>query len=87
MANPYESIGYAGSQPAPAPQAGNPYAAFGHADDKPSFEEAAKKISELDPITQYIADSTPFKIAQTACLLYTSPSPRDRTRSRMPSSA
>ena len=23
----------------------------------------------------------------TACLLYTSPSPRDRTRSRMPSSA
>ena len=26
-------------------------------------------------------------IAHTACLLYTSPSPRDRTRSRMPSSA
>ena len=25
--------------------------------------------------------------AVTACLLYTSPSPRDRTRSRMPSSA
>ena len=24
---------------------------------------------------------------QNACLLYTSPSPRDRTRSRMPSSA
>ena len=28
-------------------------------------------------------DRTPFE----ACLLYTSPSPRDRTRSRMPSSA
>ena len=26
-------------------------------------------------------------IAHIACLLYTSPSPRDRTRSRMPSSA
>ena len=26
-------------------------------------------------------------IAGTSCLLYTSPSPRDRTRSRMPSSA
>ena len=26
-------------------------------------------------------------IATSACLLYTSPSPRDRTRSRMPSSA
>ena len=28
-----------------------------------------------------------FKIIFTTCLLYTSPSPRDRTRSRMPSSA
>ena len=29
-----------------------------------------------------------FEVAQDgACLLYTSPSPRDRTRSRMPSSA
>ena len=29
----------------------------------------------------------PFMGSVTACLLYTSPSPRDRTRSRMPSSA
>ena len=29
----------------------------------------------------------PIKQALKACLLYTSPSPRDRTRSRMPSSA
>ena len=28
-----------------------------------------------------------IKDALSACLLYTSPSPRDRTRSRMPSSA
>ena len=28
-----------------------------------------------------------FDMKQNACLLYTSPSPRDRTRSRMPSSA
>ena len=28
-----------------------------------------------------------YKYDQTSCLLYTSPSPRDRTRSRMPSSA
>ena len=26
-------------------------------------------------------------VAKESCLLYTSPSPRDRTRSRMPSSA
>ena len=29
----------------------------------------------------------PLKAANNDCLLYTSPSPRDRTRSRMPSSA
>ena len=28
-----------------------------------------------------------FKTGSVGCLLYTSPSPRDRTRSRMPSSA
>ena len=32
------------------------------------------------------ADGTVFSLS-AACLLYTSPSPRDRTRSRMPSSA
>ena len=32
-------------------------------------------------------DSIAPDIVGTACLLYTSPSPRDRTRSRMPSSA
>ena len=47
--------------------------------------------------TDYVALSVPDTIAQTytidfpndigTCLLYTSPSPRDRTRSRMPSSA
>ena len=29
----------------------------------------------------------PMKLDPSTCLLYTSPSPRDRTRSRMPSSA
>ena len=28
-----------------------------------------------------------FDVSRQTCLLYTSPSPRDRTRSRMPSSA
>ena len=31
--------------------------------------------------------ATPYAATSTICLLYTSPSPRDRTRSRMPSSA
>ena len=36
------------------------------------FKERMQKVSEAHPMS---------------CLLYTSPSPRDRTRSRMPSSA
>ena len=37
---------------------------------------------------QFIPDSYPTNTGQwQICLLYTSPSPRDRTRSRMPSSA
>ena len=42
---------------------------------EPAFEEALKRHAAE------IADIT------TACLLYTSPSPRDRQKSRMPSSA
>ena len=39
---------------------------------------------DMTPITRVNANE-PWLI--TSCLLYTSPSPRDRTRSRMPSSA
>ena len=41
-------------------------------DSSPEMRDAKKKIEELQ---------------NSICLLYTSPSPRDRTRSRMPSSA
>eukprot|EP00657_Telonema_sp_P-1_P010274 TRINITY_DN4624_c0_g1_i3.p2 TRINITY_DN4624_c0_g1~~TRINITY_DN4624_c0_g1_i3.p2 ORF type:complete len:101 (-),score=16.65 TRINITY_DN4624_c0_g1_i3:91-393(-) len=34
-----------------------------------------------------ICSASPPMVPHPACLLYTSPSPRDRTRSRMPSSA
>ena len=45
-----------------------------------SIEVAARRPELVDAC---ILQSTPFY----TCLLYTSPSPRDRTRSRMPSSA
>ena len=48
--------------------------------------EAAKKGSELIVFGEALLPGYPFWLAYT-CLLYTSPSPRDRTRSRMPSSA
>ena len=44
------------------------------------IENQDEALSFLDTIRQYL-------IEYSDCLLYTSPSPRDRTRSRMPSSA
>ena len=48
----------------------------------------AIKKSEIILLEGYLWDEgDPKKAFDKACLLYTSPSPRDRTRSRMPSSA
>ena len=41
-------------------------------------------IGQREDLTDVIYNISP---TETPCLLYTSPSPRDRTRSRMPSSA
>ena len=53
------------------------------------FRMLLKPLSKLKSVSQdlYTAEDDFWKIASWACLLYTSPSPRDRTRSRMPSSA
>ena len=52
-----------------------------------SLEEAAKRADlTLEELQQNIKEGRLATVANT-CLLYTSPSPRDRTRSRMPSSA
>ena len=49
---------------------------------------SAKKVAVIDmEMGDMISDSTAGPFAFKNCLLYTSPSPRDRTRSRMPSSA
>ena len=46
------------------------------------YEEAPMDLDPYDEKAQVI-----FGVGPLTCLLYTSPSPRDRTRSRMPSSA
>ena len=53
-----------------------------------SLEKVSVKISLLEALDQLNEELTTKNIRPiTFCLLYTSPSPRDRTRSRMPSSA
>ena len=44
-------------------------------------------LEVLFPILLIIGYKTRFSASIMACLLYTSPSPRDRQKSRMPSSA
>ena len=61
-------------------------------DPGPSGADAPAAGTDAFPVTvehafgETTIESKPERIA-TVCLLYTSPSPRDRTRSRMPSSA
>ena len=65
----------AGFVPAPEPQ--------GATIDVTITDTQGQSITEISPVQQGV-----FLVSVTnPCLLYTSPSPRDRTRSRMPSSA
>ena len=57
-------------------------------------EEALEEIpprfrAEIKNVAVVVEDEPPAHVLEEmeVCLLYTSPSPRDRTRSRMPSSA
>ena len=54
-----------------------------------SFNQALPVlVADFDQATQIVAkDSIPEGVKNFCCLLYTSPSPRDPTKSRMPSSA
>ena len=57
--------------------------------DKPSRKAQNNYQKYLgDLMSEYVIKNIPeFEAPLYVCLLYTSPSPRDRTRSRMPSSA
>ena len=48
---------------------------------------ALDSVNELMSTYRPDSDVSRFNASTSTCLLYTSPSPRDRTRSRMPSSA
>ena len=57
-----------------------------HYEAQSGGDDAAEKKQDNKP-AKGAAKSTTKEGAPKPCLLYTSPSPRDRTRSRMPSSA
>ena len=75
--------------------AGGLFSIIGHSERRANFGESDADISaKLDLAAQYslepilcIGESEEERAKNKTCLLYTSPSPRDRTRSRMPSSA
>ena len=55
-------------------------------------DKQIKEKNNLELIDNYLLDKDPQELSKNAaeiviCLLYTSPSPRDREKSRMPSSA
>ena len=52
-----------------------------------AFNAFLKTLEEPPPYAKFILATTEKHKIIPTCLLYTSPSPRDRTRSRMPSSA
>ena len=66
------------------PISGNPN---GYNEGGPAMETPIKKVMDVEKLeSQKKMDMIKEQQAER-CLLYTSPSPRDRTRSRMPSSA
>ena len=52
-----------------------------------SIDASADIDTSFQLISSYVKDTEEVFVQFNLCLLYTSPSPRDRTRSRMPSSA
>ena len=51
------------------------------------YEYAKSCKMTKNEMTQFINSSTAAELSDLCCLLYTSPSPRDKRQSRMPSSA
>ena len=51
------------------------------------FNASSEFPKKLDGFLKFNTDCLRFLITKSTCLLYTSPSPRDMRRSRMPSSA
>ena len=52
-----------------------------------TYARLAADVRALAAALQDLAPAPQTRVALCACLLYTSPSPRDRQKSRMPSSA
>ncbi len=89
MAGPRFSGTLVEDDAAPAP-AGPRFSGTLVEDDAPASAEGGRAHGALNAFARGVVNGLPivgpYALAGI-CLLYTSPSPRDRTRSRMPSSA
>ena len=56
-------------------------------EDNVVYLHKIESLTDSEKTAAQTAETNRVAESQRACLLYTSPSPRDRTRSRMPSSA
>ena len=65
----------------------NTFAVINHHGTKLTGEEVASIIEPVRECFAQIRAGTATEVHATVCLLYTSPSPRDLSTSRMPSSA
>ena len=68
-----------------APIIGTSPESIAKAEDRKLFRDVVEKLNLLQPANDTVTSFAEAEIV--ACLLYTSPSPRDRQKSRMPSSA
>ena len=68
-------------------QLGSEYGKFDREGKKKFIETMEELMGRYRVFMKRFELSEDFQAKLTVCLLYTSPSPRDRTRSRMPSSA
>ena len=55
--------------------------------EKQGLFQPTERLELVQRVVQHLSNVEVKTFEGLACLLYTSPSPRDRTRSRMPSSA
>ena len=86
-AAPLLTGGAAGAYPTPGTSANDVPAEFLPAPNETAYCDSVDYFGPIDQLVDLVAADNQLDVDPTLCLLYTSPSPRDKRQSRMPSSA